>query len=289
MPHYGFTERRGVDGRTRHRARVYHDGRRISETFDTLPQALAWRASTIARVEQGEAPEPVATQTALPASPATAVTVAAAARMLCTGVVAGHPHPDRDGVQAERRPEDRGGAPRPRPAANRRDAPRRGLEGRRPGGSSTTSPPRRAPRRRGRRSTRSAPSTASPSGTASPPRTPVRASGKPAGDPERPARFLTAAESHRLVQAAETIDAEQCRSLGGPLLRLVLDTGLRLGELLGLVWADVNLDGRGTAAAPSRSRRRPPTRSAGTGSPRDGRPTTCPYSPARTGGRSTRS
>ena len=63
----------------------------------------------------------------------------------------------------------------------------------------------------------------------------------PGGDTERPARFLTLEESAAIIGAADMLDQEAERSLGGPLLRLALDGGLRLGELLALDWRAVTL------------------------------------------------
>jgi integrase len=71
---------------------------------------------------------------------------------------------------------------------------------------------------------------------------PCRGVRKPAGGVEREPRFLTPLESGELVAGAAHVDAVAGRSLTAPLLRLAVDSGLRLGELLALRWGDVDLD-----------------------------------------------
>ena len=53
---------------------------------------------------------------------------------------------------------------------------------------------------------------------------------------------LTFSETETLLQAAHTEDAERKRSLAVPLVALLLDTGLRLGEALGLDYGPAGLD-----------------------------------------------
>jgi integrase len=56
----------------------------------------------------------------------------------------------------------------------------------------------------------------------------------PSSDDEKPKRILTTAELSALLAAIDTGYAE--------LFRLAAETGCRLGEVLGLVWGDVDFD-----------------------------------------------
>ena len=59
---------------------------------------------------------------------------------------------------------------------------------------------------------------------------------RPSSDDEKPKRILSAEELDRLLDAVE--DAYR------PLFALAAETGARLGEVLGLVWEDIDLDGQ---------------------------------------------
>jgi integrase len=63
-------------------------------------------------------------------------------------------------------------------------------------------------------------------------------------DGERPARILTPDEAGAIIAAADAADEKRGRSLAGPMLRVALGTGLRLGEQLALTWGPdcVDLD-----------------------------------------------
>ena len=60
--------------------------------------------------------------------------------------------------------------------------------------------------------------------------------------PEREARSLTPVEAVAVIAAGEAEDEKMKRSLSGPMLRLALGTGLRLGEQLALPWGPTGLD-----------------------------------------------
>ncbi|MGZ6638200.1 MAG: tyrosine-type recombinase/integrase, partial [Solirubrobacteraceae bacterium] len=59
---------------------------------------------------------------------------------------------------------------------------------------------------------------------------------RPSSDDERPKRVLTAAELRRLLEAVD----ENYRLI----FELAAETGARLGEVLGLVWGEIDLDAR---------------------------------------------
>lgn len=60
--------------------------------------------------------------------------------------------------------------------------------------------------------------------------------------PPRRTSVISLAEAERLLAAARAEDAERKRSLLGPLVGLLLGTGCRISEALGLVWGPEGLD-----------------------------------------------
>jgi integrase len=237
---------RGSGSRRHYRARVYHAGQRYSATFKTEAAALAWRAETLDRLQRAEQPTippPPTVARKVPAQPSRAPTVKDAAGELYRGMVAGSARTNR-GDQYKpsviRKYELMlrlhvvprvGGLPVA--TLSRRDVQRLVDELAAEQSAETA--------RKALVALRVAYRLAERDGVAPGP-DPCRGVRAPRGNRERPARFLSPAESERLIAAADELDRQQGRSLAGPLLRLALTTGLRLGELLALRWQDIELD-----------------------------------------------
>src|SRR5207247_4926982 len=65
---------------------------------------------------------------------------------------------------------------------------------------------------------------------------------RPKPKPKKPDHVWSDAKMDALIQAAERLAAQpESRYDYSPLLRVALATGLRLGELLGLQWQDIDL------------------------------------------------
>jgi integrase len=229
--------------RGRYRARVYRQGQHFTRSFATVAEAIAWREQTLERLERGEAPEqrPAPAPIVTPDRPDT-VTVELAARTLTRGMVAGSVR-DRNGrlykPSACRKYESMLRVHiLPRIGAVAVSSIERGDVQRLVDQLAAETSAETA--RKALVALRVVYRLAERDGLVAD--DPCRGVRTPAGHTERAARFLTPSESERLIAAAGEIDRERSRSLGEPLLRVALDTGLRLGEILALPWRAVDLN-----------------------------------------------
>lgn len=238
----GIAERRDATGRTRYRVRVRRGDQTYAGTFVTLAAAIEYRDEALdAAAGIGEAPEP---PVRIAARPRAIVTVEEAARRLCRGMV--------DGTVRARNGR------RFKPSTTRAyEEALRLLVLPRIGGLPVATVTRGdvqqlvdeiagtesvAHARKALTALRVALRVAERYGEIDAnPCAGVRA---PADDDdrERPARVLSLAETAILVDGAERDDTRFQRSFAAPLVVLALGTGLRLGELLALVWGPEGLD-----------------------------------------------
>lgn len=254
-----------------YRARVRRRGHDVSETFDTLEDARAWEAGVIAAIVRGEGPPRTLPEVPSPAFTASPVTVAGACREWLHGA--------RDGVvrtRSDRRYREGSihtthyrlrlhvepyfrGVP---VAAITPGMLRRWLKQLQADTSASTA--RMAfdafrPVLRLMHEDEVIPSN---------PAVGVRAPA--AGEDARPIRYLTVAEGAALREAGRADEHPRI----GAFIDLGLATGARRGELLGLTWGDVDLEGRAVTIARSFS-----LRTQTVGPTKSGKPRTVPIGP----------
>jgi integrase len=240
--HPGIEERRDSAGRMRYRVRVRRGGQELTATLPALEAALVWRAQALTAID-GTGVRPVPPRQEEAATPARAATVEDAARRLCRGILEGTAR-TRDGLPYK-----------PSVARKYEEALRLLVIpeiGALPVANLTSGDCQRLVDEIAARRT---PEHARKALTAL--RVAIRLSQRYgeldenpcAGvrvpvdpDGEQPARILTPEECGLIVAAADADDARLGRSFGGPLIALALGTGLRLGELLALVWGPGGVD-----------------------------------------------
>ncbi|MBY0397952.1 MAG: hypothetical protein K2X91_15985, partial [Thermoleophilia bacterium] len=232
----------GIDriGSGRYRARAAYGGRRVSRIFNSPEAAVRWRLDALDALRAGrEAPGPPPPPERLTAAP----TVLEVARALGRGIVAGTVR-NRNGApykpSVSRRMESllrehvipRIGAV-PVTTLTRRDVQRLVDE------LAADTSPETARKALGALSVSLR--VAERDGTID--RNPAERITVPRdGSGERPIRVVTPEEADAILDAARADDERLGRSLAGPLLALAFGTGLRSGELLGLVWGPDGLD-----------------------------------------------
>ncbi len=241
----GVEERRTADGLIRYRVRVRRNGSWQTATLADLEEALAWKVQAVAAAQgRRDAPaKPSRPKPTAPSAPVRAVTVEDAARRLCRGMVEGVVRA-RDGRPYKpsvcRKYEEalrclvlpRVGAV-PIAALTMGDCQRLVDE------IAAERKPEHA--RKALTAFRVALRVAQRYGEleqnpCSGVRVPVDAEG------EKPARILSPEECERIIEAAYADDERLGRSLAGPLVVLLVGTGLRLGEALALRWGPGGLD-----------------------------------------------
>ncbi len=236
----GITRRVDQYGRARYRARVRRGDQRLSATFPTIEEALAWQAQAISAVERSIAPPPArpapvahhdqpvifeaATRLVRGMRDGSAVTNSgeaykpsvvrkyeAALRLDVVPSVGAIPVDELTRGDVQRLVDEIGRSASVDRAAKALVALRVVLRQCERYGEIEANPCRgvSVPRRR---------------------------------DEERPARVLTVAEVERLLAAAQADDERLKRSLAHPLVLLAAFTGARLGELLALAWGPTGLD-----------------------------------------------
>jgi len=237
----GVQERRGRDGRPRYRVR----GPRprgagkppLTRTFSTLEEALAWRGQAVAFAEGRGKPPP------MPEPPGRAVTVEDAARRLCRGMLDGSVR-TRDGRPykpsvVRKYEENLRTLVLPRIGAMRIAGLHKGDVQRFVDELAADRTPEHA--RKALTGLRVALRLAERydeldqnpcAGVCSP----AKAEG------ETPATILSPEECEAIIAVAYRDDERLGRSFGGPLVALLVGTGLRLGEALALRWGPDGLE-----------------------------------------------
>jgi integrase len=239
----GIEERREQDGRVRYRVRVRRGrGRALYRTLPTIEEALAWRAHAIAFVE-GRRDDPPPLETPPAATFERAITIGDAARRLCRGM--------KDG-----KVRSRDGRPYKPSVVRKYEEQLRTLVLPRIGGIPITALTTgdvqrfvdevandRTPEhgRKALTALRVALRTAVTYGELERnPCTGVCVPANPEG--ESPPSVLSPEECDAIVEAGYRDDARLERSMIGPLLALLMGSGLRLGEALALEWGPEGLD-----------------------------------------------
>lgn len=242
--HPGITERRDSNSRVRYQVRVRRADRYQTATLASLAEALAWRAQALGAAEgSSEPPSRPRPSAALSAPPGRAATVEDATRRLCRGM--------RDETLRTRD----GRTFKPSTARNYEGALRRLVLPRI--GSVPIATLRRGDVQRLVDALAAETSAAHARQALAALRVALRVAeryeeldGNPCAgvtvpaesEPRTAARFLTDREAARLLDAAERDDAAFARSLAGPLVALLLGTGLRIGEALAVAWGPEGLD-----------------------------------------------
>ena len=241
IKHPGIRVREDALGRRRYMVEVRRKGKRFTETYETLSEALAARDAAI-RWMDGEGPPPAVVA---PPRTVTALTVEDAARRFCRGIADGTILNDEEKPYKPAVIRNHESALRlhvlPRVGAmpvatfGRADvkALLRALSGE---GSSVPRHVLNALRVVLRDCLEREEITVNPCAGVRPPFEPKA----------RRARVLTAEETERVIALAEADDLgspwRSARSFAGPLVVLALGTGIRQGEELGVEWGSDGLD-----------------------------------------------